>query len=69
MDTHSKRFRVSGVCFVPTEVTMDVCASSPEEAVKKALSSNWKDHVPSGNGEDYSAAFDWQPFAELISEA
>lgn len=63
-----RRFRVRGICFVPTDVEMEIDATSEEEAVKYALATNWKAHI-GGNDGDSSSAFDWQPTAEEINPA
>lgn len=56
------RYIVTGVCFVPTQVTMEVEACSEDEAVKAALEGDWRDCICLGDGERVSA-FDWQPTA------
>jgi hypothetical protein len=62
-----KLYRVSGVCFVPTECTLWVKAESPEEAVREALARKWQEGVDADSGDDRNA-FDWVPFAELASD-
>lgn len=65
MTRHMKKrtYVVSGLCLVPSTVTMHVEASSPEEAISVALSKDWK---RLGFFDEYAdeSAFDWQPFAE-----
>ena len=63
-----RRFRVRGICLVPTEVEMEVEAENEEAAVKRALRSDWKMHM-GANDADFRSAFDWRPSAEEISSA
>ncbi len=61
-----RRYRVNGVCLVPTFVEMEVTAMSEEEAVRIALSSEWRSHI--ANGYDDGAAYDWEPTADEVDE-
>lgn len=61
-----KLYRVSGICYVPTECTLWVKAKSPEEAVREALARKWREGVDVDSGDD-GTAFEWVPFAELAS--
>lgn len=61
-----RRFRVHGVCLVPTEVTMYVLARNENEAVARAMNSKWRNHI--ANGHDDSAAYDWEPEAFEVAE-
>lgn len=61
-----KLFRVSGVCFVPTECTMEVESENADEALQIAKSNDgWKSCIDQ-NGGEYGSAFDWVPFAEEV---
>lgn len=61
-----KLYRVSGICFVPTECTMEVEAEGPDVALWIATQSHdWQSHIDR-NGGDFVSAFDWQPFAEEV---
>lgn len=55
-----KKYRVSGFCLVPTEVTLEVMASSEEDAIARAMLMDWKASVNSCDGDEQSA-FDWEP--------
>ena len=59
-----RRYRVRGICLVPTEVSMDVDARSSEQAVYIAKHSDWQMHVCDGG--DRRSAYDWEPHAEEI---
>jgi hypothetical protein len=63
-----RKYRVRGICLVPTECEMEIEATSQEDAVKTALSSRWQHHIDNLGG-DNTSAFDWQPRAEEISSA
>lgn len=58
-----RRYRVQGICLVPTECCMIVEAQSPEQAVHIAKNSNWRHHLEHG---DRQAAYDWEPDAEEL---
>lgn len=58
-----RRYRVHGICLVPTECMMVVEAKSPEQAVHIAKQSNWQHHLENG---DRASAYDWEPDAEEI---
>lgn len=60
-----RRYRVSGICFVPHDVEMYVEATTAEEAIAKAKGSRWQAHIV-GNSSDESSAFDWLPAAEEL---
>lgn len=60
-----RRFRVRGICYVPTEVEMEIEAPNAKAAVIRAKGANWKEHIGANSG-DHGAAFDWQPTAEEI---
>ena len=60
-----RRWRVRGICLVPTEVEMIVEAATADEAMTAALASGWKQHI-GGNDGDGASAFDWKPSAEEI---
>lgn len=57
-----KTYLVKGNCFVVQYHQTTVKATSEEEAVKKALESDWERNV---NGD---SPFDWQPYAEEIDD-
>lgn len=61
-----KKFQVKGYCLVPHSVCMEIEANSPEEAILKAKSSDWRYHIESNSGDERSAD-EWEPFAEEIS--
>ena len=61
----SGKYRVRGICFVPTDVEMVVEARSEEEAIRIAKASRWQDHIGANDG-DSGAAFDWEPSAEYL---
>lgn len=63
-----RRFRVRGICLVPTEVEMEIEASNARAAVMMAQRSDWKSRIGANDG-DTRAAFDWEPTAEEISPA
>lgn len=61
----SKNFVVTGHCFIPAHVAVEVSARTKAEAKKKALKL-FKDRHPSVSIEDandYGAAFDFEPNA------
>lgn len=60
-----RRFRVKGVCMVPSEVEIEVLAASQEQAIEVAQASDWRKHIGQ-NGGDSASAYDWQPTAEEI---
>jgi hypothetical protein len=61
-----QKYRVRGVCFVPTECEMIVEAGSESEAISKALGSRWQQHILQ-NSSDEASAFDWEPTADAVS--
>lgn len=68
LDCMVRRFRVRGICLVPTEVEMEIEAPNARAAVMLALRSDWKSQI-GGNDGDSRSAFDWQPTAEEIDSA
>lgn len=63
-----KKYRVHGICFVPTEAEIVVEADSTNDALLKALAA-WRAHKTGlilSNSSDENSAFDWHPFAEEI---
>ena len=63
-----RRFRVRGICLVPTEVEMEIEAQNACAAVMMAQRSDWKSRIGANDG-DTCAAFDWEPTAEEINPA
>lgn len=63
-----RRFRVRGICLVPTEVEMEIEAPNARAAVMMAQRSDWKSYIGANDG-DTGAAFDWDPTAEEIHPA
>ena len=62
------KFKVHGFCLVPVAAEIEVEASSPEQALDKAMAS-WaadKRALIVAGSEDECAAFDWRPTAEAV---
>lgn len=64
----NKKFKVSGIAFVPIEVEMEVEAIGRGEAVQVAEMEFYKNPTQYIvlNSEDLDAVHSWQPFAEEI---
>ncbi len=63
-----RKFRVRGICLVPTEVEIEIEAPNARAAVMMAQRSDWKSRIGANDG-DTGAAFDWEPTAEEINPA
>lgn len=63
------KFRIHGYAMIPIEAEIVVEADSPEKALELAQREFERDKIGLliENSEDYQAAFDWQPTAELIA--
>lgn len=64
----TKKFKVSGIAFVPVEVCMEIDTANEELAIAIALErfgkKGGKFVVPGSVDTDYP--FDWKPFAEEV---
>lgn len=59
------KFKVTGHCLVPHEVSMEVEADTAADAERIAERPGWHQHIVSNSG-DESSAFDFQAHAEEI---